>query len=439
MATYYLNSAGSNTAPYDTWAKAATTLTAAIAAATADGDIILAHKVHTEEVAVDTTYTPLAHISIVCVDKDASNVLATMGTAAWIGNSTVNRSVTFSSQKRVYMNGLTLRTAGASADQLHIGLQDQTHYELENCYLWQGNTQTSSHLKLGPQGTAVNSYVRLRGCTFRLGATAQSISCSGSVDIEGGSLSADGASPVSLFRGPMESHGGTWCNVVGFDMSHCTGNVIGDITGNSMEWRLYGCKLGTGFTLAAAQTSNGKSGGRVFVQDCHSGDTHGIFGYADGLGSVVSDTGLYFTSGYAGQSWKIVTTANASTNAPFITPWLHRYHDATTSVTPYLEVLRDGSATAFTDAEVWGDFSAKVTTGSTLASLFTDRMAPLGAPAAQAAGAGLASWTGEGGTAWSGKVGAGAALTPAEAGYIRARVCVGLASATVYVDPQIRV
>ena len=41
MATIYCSPTGNNTAPYDTKAKAATTLAAAIAAMTAAGDVIL--------------------------------------------------------------------------------------------------------------------------------------------------------------------------------------------------------------------------------------------------------------------------------------------------------------------------------------------------------------------------------------------------------------
>lgn len=47
MATIYCSHTGSNTAPYDTKAKAATTLAAAIAAMTAAGDVILVDHTHT--------------------------------------------------------------------------------------------------------------------------------------------------------------------------------------------------------------------------------------------------------------------------------------------------------------------------------------------------------------------------------------------------------
>jgi hypothetical protein len=189
--------------------------------------------------------------------------------------------------------------------------------------------------------------------------------------------------------------------------------------------------------MLATQTHLNRSSAECYVFDCASGDTHGLFGYANTMGSVVSDTGIFFTSGAAAQSWKIVTTANCSFYTPFETPWFGYYNTVTTSITPYVEILRDGSTTAYQDDEVWLDVMAKTTSGSTQSSLTTDRMTLLGTPANHAAGAGLGSWTGESGTAWSGKL-VMASLTPAEAGHIQARIVVGEPSVTVYVDPQIR-
>ncbi len=198
------------------------------------------------------------------------------------------------------------------------------------------------------------------------------------------------------------------------------------------------CKLGANVTILATQTPANKSSGAAYVFDCSSGDTHGIFGYYDAFGSCVSDTGIYYTTGAAAQSWKIVTTANCSYYTPFVSPFVDFYNTGTTSITPRFEILRDGSTTAFQDDEVWGEFFVKTTSGSTQSTPSSDRMALLGTPANQATGAGTGSWTGEAASAWSGKVDSGSAVTPAESGHIRGRVVVGEPSITVYVDPQIR-
>jgi hypothetical protein len=147
---------------------------------------------------------------------------------------------------------------------------------------------------------------------------------------------------------------------------------------------------------------------------------------------------VYFTTGAAQQSWKIVTTAAASAAVPFVTPPIPVFHDGTAAITPYLEILRDGSATAYKDNEVWAEFALKTTSGTVLGTTSSDAATLLSAGANQASGAGLGSWTGESGTAWSGKCGLSGTVTPAEVGEIVARVSVGAPSATVYVDPQVR-
>jgi len=137
MATYFVNSAGTNTAPYDTWTKAATTFATALAAATSTNDVIKVHYTHTEELAADTVFTFNASLSVICVDKDSSDALTVMGTGAWIGNSTLNRSVTMlGTNRNLYIYGLTLRTAGTTADSLSLSTGDGLSIVYDSCYFW---------------------------------------------------------------------------------------------------------------------------------------------------------------------------------------------------------------------------------------------------------------------------------------------------------------
>lgn len=441
MATYYVNSGAAGTNSGADWANAFNAnpgaFTAALAAATTNGDIIKVHKLHTEELALDTTFTIGANISVICVDKDSSDALAAMGTAAWIGNSTANRSITMAGARRAYFYGVTLRISGGTADSIALCSSDGAHFEYESCYLWQGNTVGTSNISVGLADC--QTFVKAKNCIFRFNATGHRFSVLSKFVIEGGEIAATGTVPTSgLFVANGTDPAGAAVDCIGFDMSYLAANpIVGDATSNAFTVRLAQCKLGTGYVALATQTNLNRSSAEVYIFDCASGDTHGLFGYANAIGSVVSDTGIYFASGAAAQSWKIVTTANCSYYTPFETPWLGYYNTATTSITPYVEILRDGSTTAYQDDEVWLDVIAKTTTGSTASSLTTDRMTLLGTPANHAAGAGLGSWTGESGTAWSGKT-VMASLTPAEAGHIQARIVVGEPSITVYADPQIR-
>ena len=439
MATYFVASGGSNTAPYDTWAKAATSLATALAAATADGDQVViqynAVPSGDAEHAVDTTYTIAGNISIISASNDGGSAWTptAMTTANWIGNSTTSRSITITGAFKVLFSGLTFRLSGASSKALTLGGGDGIHYLLESCYLWQGNT-AANNLALILGSTGGNSYMRLTNCVIRLGSIANRIRGTQVVDIVGGSISPDGALPGTLF----DAGSGVSLNASGMDLSYVTGNLVHVGTSSAVRMVFDRCQLGTGYSPITAQTPANKSSASALFLDCAVGDIQGRFQYADAFGTVTSDTGVYFTAGPSTQSWKIETTANCSFATPFVTPPIFTYNSATSAITPYIEILRDGSTTAFDNDEVWAEFMAKVTSGTSLASFYSDRMALGGTPAAQTAGAGLGSWTGENATAWSGKIDSGTAITPAELGDISAQVCVGLPSTTVYVDPVIR-
>jgi hypothetical protein len=108
-----------------------------------------------------------------------------------------------------------------------------------------------------------------------------------------------------------------------------------------------------------------------------------------------------------------------------------RNHDVTTSVTPRREVLRKDSTTAFTDAEVYADFSVLVTSGSVVPTVVSDGVVVGASGTAQPTGAGTGAWTNPGGTAWSGKLETPTALTPI-AGRLRSRITVTVPSQTLY-------
>jgi hypothetical protein len=147
---------------------------------------------------------------------------------------------------------------------------------------------------------------------------------------------------------------------------------------------------------------------------------------------------VYITAGPTEQSWKIVTTSLCSPTLPFMTPWIDWYNTGTSSITPRIEVLRTDSTTALTDAQIHGEWTARVTSGSVVSTWYSDQ-AQGATGTAQATGVGTGSWTGAGGTAWSGKLEPPSAITPAAACRLRGRIVVEAASTTVYADQLIRV
>jgi hypothetical protein len=437
VATYYVYSGAGGANTGGSWANAYVAFGSAVTAASADGDIILVHYTHQEENGADTTYTFGNNVRIVSVDKDSSDAPTVMGTGGWIGNSTTNRFVRMAgSDRRLHFHGITLRTAGSTADEIGFGATSSgTNQTYENCYFWAGNTAAtfcSIDIGLGGYG-----FFRFVGCTFRFGATTQFVGIGAHCEFLGCSVSSSGSTPTTLI-GTRSTSFKASARFSACDLSLITGTLVGNIEGRH-PIIFERCKFGSAVTVMASQTTNPtEDSASVTVLDCDSGDVHYRFEHHDALGSTISETGIYLTAGAAAQSWKIVTTANVKPGTPYRSPWITMHNMGSSSITPYLEILRDGSTTAYTDAEVWAEAIAKTTSGFPLGTFYTDGAAILASGTSQANGAGLGSWTGESGTAWSGKIDSGASLTPAEVGGLTMRVSVQAASSTVYVDPQIR-
>lgn len=447
MAVYFVASGGSNTAPYDTWAKAAISLQTALTAANASGDIVAIQydSVPTlnAEQTVSTTYTFANNISLISSTNSGTSTITPtpMGASYWIGNSTTNRNVLMAGAFRVYIYGVTLRSAGATANNIGLAITDGSHFVYENCYFWHGNTGANSSVYIGANDC--QAFVHAKNCTFRFNSTTASVLVASKLLIEGGSYTNTGTIPTGgFFKANNTDPAGAQVEAYGFDLSYLSSNAIaGNATSNAFPVRLTQCKLGAAYSAMVTQTNLNGSSAEVYIFDCASGDTHGLFGYHNAMGNVVSNTGISFTGGVAGQSWQVTTTANCSYATPFTTPWVNLYNTGTSAITPWFEVLRDGNATAYTDAQIWGEFGAKTTSGSTAATLYRDQQALIDWAAGTAGtsqASGTDTWDGENATHWAGKVDSGSSFTPAEVGDIRGRVVVGAPSITVYVDPYIR-
>jgi hypothetical protein len=451
MADYFVASGGSNTSPYDTWAKAATSLQTALTAATTNGDrvIIQYNGVPATDQTTNTTdvvYTLGANVVVISASNDGGTSFTPtpMGESNYLG-STVSKSITIAGAFTAYFYGVTLRNGSTSSDHIVLGNTDGAQITYDSCLIWEGTTASAGAIRTGAGDT--QTYIYLKNCVLRYGAVTQRFEVVGGVKMDGCSLHASSSVlNAGLFYAVTLDMAGGFVDAEGCDFSLLGSNaIVANATTAQLNVNLTNCKIGSGSTVLATQSTNNKSGAQVWLYNCSSGDTHYHMAHYDAMGSTVVETGIYandgasFDGGTTKTSWKISTTANATYWAPYISPWFDKYHAGTSAITPYTEMLRDGSSTAFTDKEVWGEWSYQGTSGSTQSTLVSDFCGIGAAGSAQANGVGLSGWTGESGTAWSGKLGATASITPAEIGYLRARVCVGVASSTVYVDPTIRV
>ena len=441
MATYFVWDGGTNGDGLS-WTNAKTTLAGAIALASTNGDVIKVAHTHTGDNALvsDTTWTALNNISIVSVDKTNSDAPTAMGTAAWLGSSSTAVALTVAGAYRVRASGITFRNGGTTSKSISIaGTSDGAAYDVDNCYLWLGTTSTAPpSIISGSVGASYNTRVRFNNCTFRFGNSAQILLATGIVEFNGCSISSAGSIPSTLFGDPQR---GILATFTGCDLSALgSGTLVGNQSSYANELRFIQCKLGTNYVARATPSSPANaSNGVTWIIDCSSGDIHGLFGYYDGQGALTSDTGVYVTSGAAQQSWKVVTTSGNGPERPFTTPWVSLYHTGVSSITPYLDILRDDSTTAYKDTEVWAEFRAKTAGGSPISTGYSDAGALLSAGTNQATSSlGAGDWTGESGTNWYGKCDAGSAFTPAEAGDILGRICFAVPSATIRIDPFIK-
>jgi len=446
MATYLVWSGGNNSSGTEAsgWANAYQAYGSAVTAAGTSGDIIKVHKAHTEDLAADTTYTFTANVNTICVDKDASDAPAVM--TGYIGHATLNRFITIAGAFKLYFYGLLLQIAGTAADDFTLSGTDGQSCIYESCTFKFTNNQGGSDVNLGgvtPGG--VNVYVELKNCTLYISNAGQGFACGGGKYVLIGlTVTGSVAGPDTLFDiSGLNSHDGQMLECVGCDFSNMSSDTLLSDTIVPTKVTFAQCKFGSTTTVHTALSSVTNKGGlEVWVNDCATDGTNGLFGYYNVFGNVISDTTIKLTAGAAGQSWKITTTDKCSVFTPFETPWISLYHTDTAAIEPYFEFLRnnDGTTTPYDNDEVWIDVMAKtVSSTSQQSALFTDRMTLLGTPVAQTSSAlGAGDWASESGTCAYGVIKA-PSLTPAEAGHIMARVCVGIEIAgKLHVDPQIR-
>lgn len=434
MANLYVASTGSNTSPYDTWAKAATTPLTATALAAA-GDTIYMHG-ETFTISSDATYVLAAGVRWLCTNDQANEPPLTASTAGVVdGSGTSSVDIAIQGGPAL-VDGITFK-AGASSvgTSLAVANTDLDKITLRNCSLQYVAASSASVIALGVASSGSQCDVVLQNTSFKFNNAGQSVSVLGRVEAIGCSLLASGSTvPTTTFKPGQNC---TYIRFVGCDFSGITsGTVFNESSSNCTQIVLSQCKLGS----ATLNASLAVAGIELSLYDCSSGDQHYKFQHQAYNGSTTISTSIYANDGatydIAGtkHTWVVAGNANTSRANPYISPWIARYNEATSSVTPYLEVLRNSSTTAYTDVQVWAEFAAKTAGASPISTLYTDFGGGLSAGTNQASGG--ASWTGTT-TPWIGKLDSGSPITPAEIGHVQARVCVA-GNLTLYVDPQIR-
>jgi len=239
-----------------------------------------------------------------------------------------------------------------------------------------------------------------------------------------------GTIPTSLFI--LNGSAGGMIECIGVDLSAVgSGKIICPAlnTVGAASFRFVDCKLNAAATWSSVPTSPGSTEVDL-IRSGASGVNYTIYRHRIS-GLLTEETTIVRTGGASDGTtplaWKIVTTANCSYSMPFECPPIAIWNDTTGSA---VTATVEGIAAALpTDQEVWLDVEYLGDASSPQGSFVDDGKVDLIATAANQTSSA---------ETWGGSTAAfkcAVTFTPQQKGWIYARVRIGKASSTVYVDP----
>jgi hypothetical protein len=441
VATYFVSNSGSNTAPYDTEAKAATTLGVIEAIPWTNADTVKVSSTHTETVGASKSYvlpaSPGMRILSVTFNGSGTGGLAAGGTiSAGVGSF----NITFATGHG-YIYGLTINggsTAGTGGFIALAGGTNPVGLVFESCNFITIATGTST-FRLGCSQAIANDdiYVKLVGCVFNFSGSNVGKSIlirSGVIELFGCTLAgttvttlftAEAAASCSPYIRDCDFSGIAWTNL--YDVSNAS----------YVRPKLRNCRLRSGFTVTTG-TYAGPGGNTIELIDCNSGDVNYYYFKGSYAGTILASNAVYYDAGDGTDSisWLMSSSANAKFELPLMAPEINYYNKTLSSTITTVECVNDG--TTFKDNELWQETVAKTTSGVPLGTWnLGDRAADILAAGANQTTSSV-SWTGTGGFGAAVKQKLeSTSFTPAENGIISVNVKLAKASATVYVSPRV--
>lgn len=451
MANIYVRNAGSGTSPFDTWAKAATTLAAALAVATASDTVWVADD-HSESTvgSVAWALASTTGLRILCANTHVTEPPTGLAATAVIATTSTSAS---SIAGQGYIHGITF-SIGSSTNNgtLSLGGSADNVLVFSSCTFILGGNNTSSRINIGPAGSGSNkaSIVKWLNCSAKFANATQSFSLQhGFLHFINLSVDGTGAHPVTLFR--ITANG--LFPVALIECSDLSGvtptNLIDVSTDVSADITFRNCKFSVA-TVTGAIPAYGAT--RLHIHNCDTGATNYNLYEGSFAGTVEEETTIVRSGGASdgttALSWKMGTNANAIyPQAPLRSPEIVVWNDTTgSSKAATVEFVHDtnvsagqgaGASSAFQNNEVWLELLYISASGTPLGSFISSAPADVMTSASDDASS-SATWTTTGlTTPVTQKL--SVTFTPQMKGYIHARVCVGKASKTVYVDPVLTV
>lgn len=436
MATLYVKNTGSNTAPYDTWAKAATTLATA-ATASAAGDTIWISNNHAESsgstITITTPNTNQTPVFIVCGNDAAEppTALATGATITQTSNSTnINVGGSF------YMYGVTFSWTGTGTSSSNFCNSASSVNWYERCTF----TSTTLGLTLTYGGTTRRTTAI--NCDYRSGGTNTFFTILGQVDMRGCSFLSGGTSPTALFN-PQTCR----LLVSGMDFSNLSAGVylISTPGASPQTWaaNFRNCKMPSSWS------------GAIYQPSVPEVPTVGLFNFDSSSanykirteareGTLLDETSIVRTNGASdgvtALAWKMTSTSTVSQRSmPFYSPEIAIWNDTVgLSLTATVEIVSDG-ASALNTNEVWLELDYLSSSSAPIVTRVTNTNDFVTSATAQTTS--TESWpnatgTGPNGSATWQKQKLQITVTPQMKGLLLMRVGLGKASWTIYVDPK---
>jgi hypothetical protein len=446
MANKFYDSASAGAlTPFDTAATAGTTLNAVIGAITAQGDTVFAKSTSVEAPTATTTFSfgataassadPLEVYSV----SDFIDSPTTLAKGAAIVSATANVQVIF--EGSYHFRGLLLGNSatGNNGGYANFGtIATGGHSILEDCSVVQGaTTSVTTHSFWGsPANASAKMYkFYVKDSIFSFGYSGLRIKLQyGEFNFDNISLAGAAASITSLFE--VASTTKTKVTIKNSDLTGKTWTNLLVPTGTSalVSFSLENCKLPSGINVASAALP---SGYEITLVNCDSGDTTYRYEKHNVAGSITTDAVVYsdtnpLTDKTTPISNKFVSTASSGYAKPLERTYLIPVTSVGTAITPYIEFLvgADGAA-ALTNKDVVLKVELLADATSTLGSVVTSHPGLLATASNIAAG--TVTYTGDGFTTERTHRLETAAITPAQAGYIKLTVQLLKPSTTIYV------
>ena len=396
--------------------------------------VYLGHQhAHTQAVALTLaggTGTSALPTKYLCV----SNTVAPPTTVTTGASESTTGANALAISNELYFYGVEFSCGGGGANAANLSFTASAAEYFENCIFRLATTLSTA--KMASSASNAEETLYLNNCSFLFSHVGQFATFSSPrVFINGGSVAATGSVPTSPFKSSTNSL--IAVEVRGCDLSTIAGTLFTVASQNGGYIEFQNCKLHA--TAAMVTGSRLTAGSAAFsMRNCASDTKNYKMYYDDYFGTMSDDIATYnnagATDGTTRISWKIVSKSTTGLGQPFITECfpIEIWQDAVgSSVTATVEIA--GAAT-LTNAEIWMELEYLGSTLTPLATLATNRVANfLATPANVASSA--ASWAGSPAVTQKLQI----TFTPQLKGLIRARIFVGKASATVYIDPLITV